>query len=241
MTSKDRKPPLHDDNRLQPRIRAQVRIEIRNTREDRIHTALLENLSWGGASIRCESSPGVPGDELEIRLPYKPGQPIVIASEVLRVERDGEGHIMAVRFVSVKTHDERHLEEVLEMLLAGPGGGRRQHPRLAQRLEIFFDDPADVRATLEDISHGGIAVTVPYHFNVGQSVQLTIYAGSQIGELSLRARVAHEAPSEDPGPGLFRVGLKLEHPAKDLHRLVKYLLGKMERSEAFASGGWVEK
>lgn len=240
MTSKDRKPPLNDDNRLQPRIRAQVRIEIRNPREDRTHPALLDNLSWGGASIWCQSSPGVPGDELEIHLPYKPGEPIVIASEVLRVDRDGEDHIVAVRFVSVTTHDESHLEEVLEMLLAGPGGGRRQHPRLAQRLEIFFDDPADVRATLEDISRGGIAVTVPYHFSVGQSVQLTIYAGAQIGELSLRARVVHQAPVEDPGPGLFRVGLKLEHPARDLHELVRHLLRKMARSEALASGRWLE-
>lgn len=238
MTDTDERSQPRNDNRVQPRIRAQVQIEIRNPRDGSTRRALLSNLSWGGALIWCEVPPGAPGDEVEVRLPYKPAEPIAIESEILRVDREADRYVVAVRFTSVTTHDESHLEKVLEMLLSGQGGGRRQHPRLTQRLEIYFDDPADVRATLEDISRGGLGVTVPYSFSVNQSVQLTIYGGPGIGELSLRARVVHQSPVQGSDTGLFRVGLKLEHPAKDLHDLVERLLRRMGRSQALASGHW---
>lgn len=241
MASEDRKPPTESDNRVQPRIRAQVRIDVRNSAEDRTNGALLDNLSWGGASIWCESAPGRPGEELEIRLPYRPGEPIAIMSQIVRVDHETDHDVIAVRFTSVTTHDESHLEKVLEMLLEGRGGGRRKHPRLAQRLEIYFDTPADIRATLEDISRGGLAVTVPYAFRVDQSVELTIYGGAGIGEFTLRARVVHEAPLASSDTGLFRVGLKLEHPTGDLHELVDRLLRKLARSEAFASRKWTDQ
>jgi len=230
---------LPSEGRGQPRIQAQVPIRIAAVGSDQSRRALLVNLSWGGALIRCEDEPGDVGDLLEVELPYHHSDLIRIESEILRVTpEEAARYLVAVRFSSVSPKAEDHLEKVLEMLLSGTGGGRRAHPRLAQRLEIYFDDPADIRATLEDISHGGLAVTVPYSFSVNQSVQLTVYGRVGIGELRLRARVMHQQELENGNMPLYRVGLKFEHPAGDLQKLVDHFLRKLARREALAARQW---
>lgn len=189
--------------------------------------------------IHCDQRPGKPGEQIEVELPYHNRASIRIDSEILRVDtRDDGRYTVAVRFSSVSPAAEDHLEKVLEMLLSGKGGGRREHPRLAQRLEIYFDDPADIRATLEDISQGGLAVALPYSFSDNQSVQLTVYGGAAIGELRLRARVVNQTPIDDDKLQLFRVGLKFEHPTRDLQELVKSLLHKLTSREALAARKW---
>lgn len=179
------------------------------------------------------------GDALEVELPYHIRQSIRIESEILRVTPEPDGqYAVALRFSSISPEAEDHLEKVLAMLMSGPGGGRRQHPRLAQRLEIYFDDPADIRATLEDISRGGLAVTVPYSFQPGQSVQLTVFGGAGIGELRLRARVMNQSAMEEGKLQLYRIGLEFEHPTRALQELVNRLLHKLTSRQALAARRW---
>lgn len=242
MGGDDKVPTAPGESRFQPRIRTQVEVRVSNPEGTGARRASLENLSWGGALIRCEKPPGAAGDTVELQLPYRHGKPITVSCEVLRVESgDDKGPLVALRFFSLSPEHETRLDNLLEMLLSGPGGGRRRHPRLAQRLEVYFDDPVDVRATLEDISQGGLAVTVPYSFGINQSVELTIYGGGAIGELSFRARVVHAERLNDTKTELFRVGLKIEHPLKDLQDLTHRLLEKMASKEAQASRKWLGK
>jgi hypothetical protein len=224
------------EQRAQPRIKARVPINMRLSGAVEHEHAWLDNLSWGGALLDCDRAPGAPGDTLEVELPYHAGDPIRIESEIIRVDRMDSGRAsVAVRFASMTPEAEDDLEKVLELLLSGTGGGRRQHPRLAQRLEIYFDDPSDVRATLEDISRGGLAVTVPYAFSDGQSVQLTVFGGAAIGELRLRARVVNQTDIGEGKMQLYRIGLKFEHPMSNLEELVDRLLRKLASREAFGS------
>lgn len=230
---------MQNENRSQPRIRAKVGIEVFHPASGRAQRASVEELSWGGALIWCDEPPGEPGEELEVRLPYKPGHPIAITSEILRVGGGDQGqHAVAVRFTSLSTEDEGNLEKVLNLLLAGPGGGRREYPRLAQRLEVYFDDPADIRATLEDISRGGLSVTVPYSFTVNQSVQLTIFGPSGFRDLSLRARVVRQMPLEEEKVPLFNIGLVFEHPTRELQDMVQRLLDRMTSRQSLAARDW---
>lgn len=230
---------LPPEGRAQPRVQAQVPIRVAVPGTDGTQRALLMNLSWGGAEFHCDQAPGAAGDTIELELPYHTHDPIRIGSEILRVTTRDDGRCaIAVRFASMSPKAEDHLEKVLEMLLSGTGGGRREHPRLAQRLEIYFDDPADIRATLEDISKGGLAVTVPYSFSPGQSVQLTVFGGLRVGELRLRARVVHQTPVADGKLRLYHVGLKFEHPTGDLQDLVARLLQKLTSRELLATHQW---
>lgn len=84
-------------------------------------------------------------------------------------------------------------------------------------------------------------MTVPYSFSDNQSVQLTVYGGTAIGELRLRARVMNQTPIGDDKLQLFRVGLKFEHPTRDLRELVKGLLHKRTSREALAARKWEQR
>lgn len=239
MSNRQKNSALPTEGRAQPRIQAQVPIRVVVPDSSRTQRALLVNLSWGGALFHCDELPGNTGDVIEVELPYHVKKPIRIESEILRVSTENNGrHTVAVRFSSISPDAEYHLEKVLEMLLTGAGGGRREHPRLAQRLEIYFDDPADIRAILEDISRGGLAVTVPYSFSPGQSVQLTVFGGAGIGEVRLRARVVNQAAIEEGKLELFRIGLKFEHPTAALQELVSRLLQKLASRESLAARQW---
>lgn len=238
MSNTQNKQALRPDGRAQPRVRAQVPIRVGAPGGGSMQRALLMNLSWGGAEFRCDEAPGAAGATLQLELPYH-AEPIHIGSEILRLSTgDDGGCTVAVRFSSLSPAAEEHLEKVLEMLLTGSGGGRREHPRLAQRLEVYFDDPADIRATLEDISQGGLAVTVPYSFSPDQSVQLTVFGGPRVGELRLRARVVRQTEVADGKLRLYNVGLKFEHPTGDLQDLVAGLLKKLTSREALAARKW---
>ena len=81
-------------------------------------------------------------------------------------------------------------------------------------------------------------MTVPYSFSVNQSVQLTVYGPPGIGELRLRARVMHQEELENGKVALYRVGLKFEHPAGDLQKLVDHFLHKLAKREALAARQW---
>ncbi len=239
MSSNQKKSTLPSEGRGQPRIQARVPIRVAAPGGAGSRSAVLVNLSWGGALFQCSGSPGAVGDALEVELPYHVRESIRIDSEILRVmpEPDGQ-YSVAVRFSSISPGAESHLEKILAMLMSGPGGGRREHPRLAQRLDIYFDDPTDIRATLEDISRGGLAVMVPYSFQPGQSVQLTVFGGAGIGELRLRARVMNQTAVEDGKLQLYRIGLKFEHPSGDLQEIVNRLLDRLTSKQALAARQW---
>lgn len=239
MSNRQKSSVLPTEGRAQPRIHAQVPIRVVVPGSRRTQRALLVNLSWGGALFHCDEIPGNAGDVIEVELPYHLKESIRIESEILRVSAEKDGrHTVAVRFSSISPDAEYHLEKVLEMLLTGTGGGRREHPRLTQRLEIYFDDPADIRATLEDISRGGLAVTVPYSFSLNQSVQLTVFGDAGFGELRLRARVVNQTAIDEGKLELFRIGLKFEHPTAALQELVSRLLRKLASRESLSARKW---
>lgn len=192
--------------------------------------------------IRGEDLPGEVGDELEVRLPYSSGRPIAIESEILRFVVENEvRRAVAVRFARLSTEAEKQLERVLEMLLSGSGGGRRVYPRVAQRLEVYFDDPSDIRATLEDISRGGLSVTVPYSFSVNQSVQLMVLGPPGFQELRLRARVVRQTPLDEGGLNLYRIGLAFGHPTTELQETVQRMLQAMAGRETLAKRRWMKE
>lgn len=239
MSSNQKESMLPSEGRGQPRIHARVPIRIAAPGSAGSQRAVLVNLSWGGALFQCSGNPGAVGDTLEVELPYHVRESIRIESEILRVTPEPDGqYAVAVRFSSISPGAEDQLEKVLAMLMSSSGGGRRQHPRLAQRLEIYFDDPTDIRATLEDISRGGLAVTVPYSFQPGQSVQLTVFGGAGVGELRLRARVVNQTVVEEGKLQLYRIGLKFEHPSAALQEIVNRLLHKLTSRQALAARQW---
>jgi len=159
----DKEPGL-EEKRKQLRINVTAPIGVRWPGEEDATEAKLQNISWGGAAIMVDKARLGSGDSVQIILPGTKGTPINIDARVLRTweleEDQGEG--IAVRFSSVATRDEDELEDVLKLLAqSADADGLREHARLTQRLDIQFDGAEELHATLDDISAGGLGVTVP--------------------------------------------------------------------------------
>jgi len=218
------------ENRTQFRIRITIPIKVLWPQDSKPVNAKLVDISWGGASIHVEEAKIDAGDTLQIILPRRQGGSISVEAKILRTSQnpDGNGHIIATRFSRLSTRDEAKLEEILEHLAnSADDGGQRNHARLTQRLDIQFDSDQELLSTLDDISAGGLGITVPDPVQIGQSLQIVISALDESCFLKLRARVVRQEPLKFRSMVAYRVGLKFEHPSEELEKRTNELIGKM--------------
>ena len=132
-----------------------------------------------------------------------------------------------MRFSSLGTRDEAKFESILEHLVQNSDeDDQRMHARLAQRLDIEFNGIQDLESTLEDISAGGLRITVPDALPVGQSLQTVISTLDEKCSLKLRARVVRQKPVKLQAGEFYHVGLKFEHPTEELSKRVQELIAK---------------
>lgn len=217
------------EKRKQLRINVTAPIQVIWPGDESPTDAKLQDISWGGASIKVNKVRMDKGDTLQILLPGTKGTPINIEAKCLRswnlAKGDGEG--IAVRFSSLATGDEDELEDVLILLAqSADSEGLRQHARLTQRLDIQFDD-YELRATLDDISAGGLGVTLPDPLKIGQSLQAVISTFDEGCSLKLRARVVRQETIQMGTTELYQAGLKFEHPSEELNQLTRDLISQM--------------
>lgn len=215
------------EKRNQLRIDVTAPLKIRWPGSDECANAKLQNISWGGASITVDKAHTYSGDTLQVLLPGIKSPTINIEAKVLRTwelsENKGEG--LAVRFSSLATKDQDEFEDVLKLLAQSEDEpGLRQHARLTQRLDIQFEGSDELNATLDDISAGGLGVTVPDPLQIGQSLEAVISTLDGACTLKLRARVVRLEPIKMGKVELYNVGLKFEHPSRELNNLTRELI-----------------
>ena len=215
------------EKRKQLRIDVTAPLKIRWPKSTESTDARLQNISWGGASITVDKVNSHSGDTLQVLLPGIKSSTIKIEAKVLRTwaltENKGEG--LAVRFSSLATTDQDEFEDVLKLLAQTEDNpGLRQHARLTQRLDIQFAGSDELNATLDDISAGGLGVTVPDPLQIGQSLEAVISTLDEGCTLKLRARVVRLEPIKMGKVELYHAGLKFEHPSRELNNLTRELI-----------------
>jgi len=223
------------ENRTQFRIKVAVPIKVLWPQETRPVNARLEDISWGGASLYVDEIRSESGDTLQIILPRQQGGSISVEAKILRTwpHPDGTGHRLATRFSRLSTRDEAKLEEILEHLArSADQDGQRNHARLTQRLDIQFDGEQELLSTLDDISTGGLGITVPDPVQIGQSLQIVIGTLDDSCFLKLRARVVRQEKLRLRAVDVYRVGLKFEHPTEELKRRTGELIARMAATKS---------
>jgi len=218
------------EKRKQLRISVTAPVKLLWPGFDEPTNANLQNISWGGASITVGNARTHSGDTLQILLPGINSSTINIEAKVLRTWKlsSSQGEGMAVRFSSLATKDQDEFEDVLKLLAQSEDNvGLRQHARLTQRLDIQFDGPDELHATLDDISAGGLGVTVPDPLQIGQSLEAIISTLDEGCTLKLRARVVRLEPVKMGNFDLYQAGLKFEHPSRELNNLTRELIVQM--------------
>lgn len=215
------------DKRKQLRISVTAPVRLLWPGDNESTKVNLQNISWGGASITTDKVRTHSGDTLKILLPGIKSSTIIIEAKVLRTwelsASQGEG--IAVRFSSLATKDQDEFEDVLKMLAQSEDNvGLRQNARLTQRLDIQFSGADELHATLDDISAGGLGVTVPDPLQIGQSLEAVISTLDEGCTLKLRARVVRLEPVKMGKIELYQAGLKFEHPSRELNNLTRELI-----------------
>lgn len=217
-----------EEKRQQIRINVSAPIQVILENSTTPLKAKLENISWGGAALCVEQDIGEVEDFIHIELPSFRGRHIRVEAQIVRIMDSHDGPIYSVRFSKLQTADENVFEQLLEFLAdSGDDTGQRKNVRLTQRIDIQYDDINELQATLEDISAGGLGITVPEPMELNQSLLAVISTTDESCQLVLRARVVRQQELESSSIKLFRVGLEFEHPTEDLKDRIKKLIQTM--------------
>ena len=217
-----------DERRHQMRISATAPVQVSDLSGEQSRPATLRNISWGGAAICCDEMPATVGGRICLSLPQGRDQFIEIEATVLREAVVHGQREYGLRFDSLAPEDEARLMQVLKLLTAVPEHDmRRSEGRLVQRLEVEYGDRGEFQATLEDISTGGMLLTVPDPLGIDQSLAISLSSTDSPIGLNLRARVVHQTLVEDCDIDMYHVGLKFEHPSPGLRELTSAVINEL--------------
>jgi hypothetical protein len=166
-------------------------------REER--SVLLREVSRRTARLFSDAPLGDPGAVVQLVLPSINGD-LTVKAQVLSARACAADHDVTVLFVT--DDDSAGLEALLDLLLAGRGGGDRRHPRVIHRLAARLLDHPQVEAHIEDVSKGGCGLLLAAReFELGELIHLAV------GDLTLPpARVMNQRPDGE----LFRIGAQFE-------------------------------
>ncbi len=214
-----------ENRRAHVRINVSAPIRISDASGSRLFQGTLKDISWGGASFYVAEPVAELGDEMKLFLPGVGRREITIQATVLRTWKTPKDYGFGVRYLSLTPQDEKKLQDVLRMLMSSQDQkGKRSEPRIAQRLEIEYGDNGELRATLEDISSGGLMITVPTPLELDQSLQIAISTTEGAYGITLRARVVRQQLTSIGNMDMYRVGLQFEHPTPELRSWVGDML-----------------
>jgi len=217
-------PTLLQEHRSQPRLNVSSLIKISSLSNNKEWLGSLSNISWGGARIRSKTALGKDEDSLKLLLPYPDAEDIEILATIIRSWKSVEMHYTSVRFSILHQQDESKLDDLLQLLLSAKDEKHRQHTRLAHRIDITYWDIEELKSTLEDISKGGMMITMPAPVEINKSIQVQLDGTDESYSLHLRAQVIRQDRVKISGINMYQMALKFEHPTDELHTMVNTLM-----------------
>lgn len=210
------------DTRVHARIHVSTTIEV-VTAAGNVE-AQLRDLSKGGARFVAPQPVGKVGQRVELFLPSLGGESIVVTAEIIRATPGSDGVTVAARFDEVTAEMRQPLHDLIEVLLSATGGGQRAAPRVARRMDIRYGHLGELRAILEDISRGGLAMTVADPLVLYEELEVTVPDTSGVQLLILQARVVHQRAIAHGDETGYRVGLEFAQLRRESRRCLDELL-----------------
>ena len=215
------------EKRTQPRINVSSSIEIKFPSSGQKYQGTLLDISWGGVRVQTKEPLGDMDETVEISLPNYDGKNINIVASIVRTWKSEGFYNTAIRFSEIYQKDELRLDKLLKLLLNEDDDNLRQDTRFAQRLDVSYWDPDELKATLKDISMGGMMITMQEPVELDKSIQLQLEGTDEGYSLTLRARVVRLESVEVSGYKLYQVALKFEHPTEELRSMVNTFMNSM--------------
>ena len=206
--------------------------------------AELKDLSQGGARFTGAEAIALPGDSIRIWLPVTDPSEPELHGEVVRAEPVGGMISLAVRFTSARA-DVLAAKLMAALLTQPPSLERRQHPRVARRVQASYGNLGQLRAILDNVSRGGLSMVTTEPVAIGET--LTVWLPDLNGQecLAIEGTVVHATLESLAEPPTHRVGIEFaELPTARIERLkelIGYLAFEKEPPSAPATPARVRK
>jgi Tfp pilus assembly protein PilZ len=211
------------ENRVHARIHVSTTIQVATPAG--MVDAELRDLSKGGACFQIAESIGEVGETVELFLPSLDKSEIAVMGQITRLTPLPSGlKEYGVRFDVVEPKMREQLLELIEVLLSASGGGRRSHPRVARRIEIRFGQLLDLAGILEDISQGGLMMTVNEPLVLYEEVDVSVPDTSGGELLILHGRVVNQREVKRETERVWRVNLEFTQMRPEAKSCVEALL-----------------
>jgi hypothetical protein len=99
----------------------------------------------------------------------------LVFKAVMAPPEEGSGLLgLRLQFIQMTPEEEQRLGELLQSLLAGPGGQRRAYPRISHRMMVTCEAADNSRAVLRDIGLGGAGIWIEHPLALGEDVALEL-------------------------------------------------------------------
>lgn len=147
-------------------------------------------LSARAALLHCAAELPARGSCIELYLPSLGGSEIEVLAGIDQIEPVREGVAVLVEFIVVEERVRRALNDLMSLLLAGDGGGRRAHPRVIYDVMVRYGDQHRI-ARLEELSMGGALMRTYEALEVNAPVSLSIPHPTTRISIAVSGRVAN--------------------------------------------------
>jgi hypothetical protein len=184
----------------------------------------LRNLSRRGASFIVPLRIVEAGELVELYFPRLDGPGFPIVGRVERLAVTSSGYEVAIHFDTDDAWMEHLVLGVIELLLRLPDEGERRHPRVIWRAAVAFRALGELRAVMEDISAGGLFLTVSRPFVCGEPIEVAVPDTAGHPLLLLRGQVVRASEAAIEGQLVHCVGVEFAPLSPEARRCVHELL-----------------
>lgn len=169
-----------------------------------VFEAVVANLSKSGSAIITGLGVAEVGQTVTLMLEREEGLvTLSLPGTVVRKEEQDERGRYGVEFEPLPPDEDAQLSLLLQLLLTAAGQGRREHPRVATRVEVTCRTEGIFRGWVSDLSKGGLAIKSVRDVLVGSSISVSFGVRGLRGLVEVSGQVV----SNQPVGGGFRLGV----------------------------------
>ncbi len=209
------------ERRRRGRVHVSMAVEVHGA--DGPARAVLKDLSTGGARVLAEAQVAT-GTALMLLLPSLGAGGVTVSSRVVRATQTHRGWLLGIKFEGLQDPVQESLRRYIHLLLSGPGGDKRQHPRLARRLPVRAPQLGDERCFLDRISLNGLSLFSHCVPEMGAAISMALLEDDGTELISLTGRVVHLQRLKSPDDEQHLVGVAFDAMAFEKRALLDHLL-----------------
>ncbi len=189
--------------------------------------AELQSLSKEGASLTSIHLPVSLHDQVKLGIEHSSNPNIELQAKIIWVKEEEQPPVFGVKFESPSSSQEGKILSLMkDFLNDSPRGGRR-HPRISRRVPARFSEEEELKAMLENISLGGLALIVETPLQPQDQIEVEIFPSPSSPPLIVGGRVVYCTSVKQTGRSAYRVGVEFKELTEKTLSEIQQLMDRL--------------